>query len=406
LTESSNRPLSGVRVVDISTSYAGPTASMYLGDMGAEVIKVERPKVGDDSRHWGPPFVGGESAWFLSANRNKRSFCLDFSNADGLEVLLRLLEGADVFIENLNPSKLERLGVAPAQVAARAPRVIYCGLSGFGLTGPDQGLPGYDLVAQARSGMMSLTGAAGGLPQRVSTALSDVVAGMAAAFAICAALREQAQTGCGQVIDVSLLESPLALIAPRMAAYLAGDPEPQPSGATDSVLAVYQTFPTADRPIVVAVGNDSMWRRFCQALELTELAVDDALATNAGRRERRSDILPVIAERLGERPAAVWLERLAEAGVPCSVIKSLSEVVEDPQIVSRDAVTCIEHPTAGPVRVVGSPWRFGTDGATPRHRPSPRLGADTIDVLREAGYASAEIDVLLAREIAWAPPWT
>jgi len=406
LTETRSGPLTGMRVIDISTSYAGPTASMLLGDMGAEVIKVERPKVGDDSRHWGPPFLAGESAWFLSANRNKRSICLDFSSAEGLGVLLHLVERADVFLESLNPAKLERLGLAPDQVTARAPRVIYCALSGFGLSGPDQGLPGYDLVAQARSGLMSVTGAAGGLPQRVSTALSDVVAGMVAAFAITAALREQARSGRGQVIDVSLLEAPLALIAPRVASYLAGEPEPRPSGAADSVLSVYQAFPTADCPIVIAVGNDSMWQRFCQALELNEFAADEALATNAGRRERRADILPAIAARLAERPATFWLERLAEAGVPCSVIQSLSDVLVDPQIVAREAIMTLDHPTAGRVRVVGSPWRLGTDGASPAHLPPPLLGAATIDVLREAGYAAQEIEELLAREIAWAPPRT
>ncbi len=221
-------PLSGVRVVDVSTSYAGPTATMYLGDMGADVVKVERPETGDDARLWGPPFVGneagGESAWFLSANRNKRSVCLDLSTQEGLAALMRLLGRADVFVENINPAKLEKRGLDPGALRERFPRLIYCALSGFGLDGPDRDRPGYDLIAQARSGLMSVTGAKGGTPQRVSTALSDVVAGMVAAFAVAAALVRQQSTGEGELVDVSLLDADLALMAPRVASFLAGEP--------------------------------------------------------------------------------------------------------------------------------------------------------------------------------------
>jgi crotonobetainyl-CoA:carnitine CoA-transferase CaiB-like acyl-CoA transferase len=241
------------------------------------------------------------------------------------------------------------------------------------------------------------------MPQRVSTAVSDVVAGMVAAFAVCAALREQARSGRGEVIDVSLLEAPLALIAPRVASYLAGEPEPRPSGATDSVLAVYQPFATADRPIVVAVGNDAMWQRFCRAAGLHELAADETLSTNPGRRERRPEVLHAIGARLVEEPAAAWLERFAEAGVPCSVIQSLADVVQDPQLVAREAITTLDHPSAGPVRVVGSPWRLGPDGAAPAYAPPPILGANTIEVLREAAFGPDEIEQLLSRQIVWAP---
>ena len=397
----SNGPLSGVRVVDLSSSYAGPTATMYLGDMGADVIKVERPETGDDARLWGPPFVGEEAAWFLSANRNKRSVCLSISDEEGHAALLRLLESADVFVENLNPGKLERLGLDPATLRARFPRLIYCALSGFGLYGPDRDRPGYDLIAQARSGLMSVTGARGGTPQRVSTALSDVVAGMVAAFAVAAALVRQQRSGQGELIDVALLDADLALMAPRIASFLAGEPEPQPSGGTDSVLAVYQPFETADRPIVVAVGNDEMWRRFCGVLGLERLAKDPALATNAGRRKRREEILESIAARLAEHPAGYWLERFRDAAVPCQVIQFLSEVAEDPQVRARHAISETEHPTAGKVRTVTSPWRLGANGNPPEHRPAPVLGADTHEVLREAGYTDEEIDRLLERGAAW-----
>jgi crotonobetainyl-CoA:carnitine CoA-transferase CaiB-like acyl-CoA transferase len=399
-------PLSGVRVVDVSTSYAGPTATMYLGDMGADVIKVERPETGDDARLWGPPFVGGkaggESAWFLSANRNKRSVCLDLSTEKGLAALLRLLDGADVFVENINPAKLEKRGLDPGMLRARFPRLIYCALSGFGLDGPDRARPGYDLIAQARSGLMSVTGAKGGTPQRVSTALSDVVAGMVAAFAVAAALVRQQSSGEGELVDVSLLDADLALMAPRVASFLAGEPEPRPSGGTDSVLAVYQPFETADRPIVVAVGNDKMWQRFCDTLGLEKLRDDPGLATNAARRERRGEILEQISVRLREHPADYWLGRLGEAAVPCQTVQTLSEVVEDPQVVARRAISETTHPLAGTVRAVGSPWRLGADGAERKHRPAPVLGADTVEVLREAGYADEEVDELLKGGAAWA----
>ena len=387
--------------MDLSTSYAGPTATMYLGDMGADVIKVERPETGDDARYWGPPFVGEEAAWFLSANRNKRSACLDISQEDGLAALMRLLKDADVFVENLNPGKLERRGLDPKTIRARFPRLVYCALSGFGLDGPDRDRPGYDLIAQARSGLMSVTGEPGGTPQRVSTALSDTATGMVAAFAISAALVRQQCTGEGELVDVSLLGADLALMAPRIASFLAGEPEPRPSGGTDSVLAVYQPFQTADRPLVVAVGNDKMWLRFCRALGLEDLAEDPGLATNAGRRERRGEVTEKVQERLLERPAEYWLERLREASVPRQAIQFLSEVVEDPQVEARGAIFEVEHPTAGPVRTLGSPWRLGSNGKQPIHRPAPVLGADTRAVLAEAGYAEEEIDALVEKGVAW-----
>jgi crotonobetainyl-CoA:carnitine CoA-transferase CaiB-like acyl-CoA transferase len=395
-------PLDGVRVVDISTSYAGPTATMYLADMGADVVKIERPG-GDDARAWGPPFVDGESAWFHSANRGKRSVAVDLRSPDGRALLHRLLGRADVFVENLNPAKLAALGLDPDTVRGRHPHLVYCAISGFGCTGPDSASPGYDLVAQARSGLMSVTGAQGGTPQRVSTALSDIVTGLVAAFAVTAALHGRLRTGDGEFVDVSLLDSDLALMAPRIASYLAGEPEPRPSGGTDSVLAVYQAFETADRPIVVAVGNDVLWQRFCAALDLGELAADPALATNEGRREHRPRILPVIAARLAERPAADWLARLGAASVPAHVIQSLSEVVADPQVRAREAIAMLDNG----LRVVAPPWRFSAASAA-RTGIGP-VGGDGPDVLEEYGFtgeeaaALVEAGALLVKEAEVAP---
>lgn len=365
-------PLAGVRVVDLTTSYAGPTATMYLADMGADVLKVERPPAGDDTRSWGPPFVDGRSAWFESANRNKRSVVLDLRSSRDRAELDCLLDEADVLLESFNPGKLPALGLEPTAVCTRHPRLIYCAMSGFGFTGPDANSGGYDLAAQARSGLMSVTGALGGTPQRVSTALSDVVTGMVAFGVINACLVRQARTGRGEFVDVSLLDSDLALMAPRVASFLAGEPEPRPSGGTDSVLSVYQPFETADRPIVVAIGNDAIWQRFTKVIGREDLGADAALFDNAGRREARPRILPIIAERLATRTAAAWIADLQAAGVPASVVQSLSEVVADPQVVARRSILTLDSG----MQVVRAPWRLGLVPSDPLTAAAPELGAD------------------------------
>lgn len=386
-------PLEGVRVVDMTTSYAGPTASMYLADLGATVIKVERPGSGDDARGWGPPFVDGTSAWFASANRNKRSAVLDLRTGEGREALLRLLDTADVFLLNMNPAKLPRLGLDGASLRARNPRLVYCALSGYGLDGPDSDLPGYDLVAQARSGLMSVTGEKGRGPQRVSTALSDVVTGMCAALAVSAALVRQRTRGEGEIVEVSLLDTDLALMAPRIAAYHAGDPEPAPSGGTDSVLAVYQPFEAADRSIVVAVGNDAMWQRFCAAVGVPGLAAEPALADNAGRRAHRTRITRAVADRLATRPAADWLRILGEAEVPAALVQTLSEVVKDPQVVARGSLVPVPG-SDGRLVTVRSPFRLAS--TEPRNERFPELGEGTEEVLIEAGFPPAQARRLAA----------
>ena len=388
MTDARQAPLTGMRVVDLSTSYAGPTCTMYLAEMGADVVKVERPE-GDDTRAWGPPFVDGESAWFLSANRDKRSICLDLSEPDGRAGLLDLLAGADVLVESFNPAKLRKLGIHPDDLRERFPRLIYCALSGFGLDGPDADLPGYDLIAQARSGLMSVTGAAGGPPQRVSTALSDVVAALVAAFAVAAAFRHQERTGEGDLIDVSLLEADLALLAPRVASYLAGEDEPRPSGATDSVLFPYQPFPTADRPIVVAAGNDRIWRRFVTAIDLPELDAAE-FATNAGRTARRPFLTEAITARLASAPSAHWLAVCRAEGVPAAPVQTVPEMLLDPQVVARRMVTAVDHPSGGAsAAVLEAPWILGSQPRPVRHNRPPALGEHTGELVA-GGLATGE----------------
>ncbi len=394
-------PLHGVTVVDISSSYAAPTTSMYLGDMGADVMKIEPPR-GDDARGWGPPFVNGEAAWFLSVSRNKRSLCLDIRSERGREVLYRLLKTADVFIENLNPSKLEAHGLGLADLRARFPHLVICGLSGFGLDGPDAALPGYDLIAQARSGLMSVTGV-DGVPQRVSTALSDVAAGTVAAFAVAAALVRQRTTGQGEIVDISLLEADLAFMSPRIASFLAGAEEPRPCGGMDSVIAVYQSFATTDRAIVVACGNDRLWQRACRALGLDELAEDATLATNAQRSSRREEVVDAFSDVLASMTSEKALQVLQEAGVPCALINHLSEVVSDPQVVARQAIVEQRHPVAGSFRSVAAPWRLGSeDSRTPTLRP-PLLGEHGAEILSVAGYDRAAVTELQEAGVVWIP---
>lgn len=394
-------PLDDVVVIDLSSSYAGPTATMLLADMGARVIKVERPGAGDDARHWGPPFVGEHSAWFVSANRNKRSVCLDLRHPAARESLDVLLAGANVLVESMNPAKLEVLGLLPQQVMERHPHLVYCALSGFGLSGPHRDLPGYDLIAQARSGIMSVTGEED-RPQRVSTALSDIATSFVAAYAVAAALRRQARDGQGTVIDVSLLDVDLALMAPRIAAFLAGEPEPRPSGATDSVLAVYQPFDAADRRLAIAIGNDAIWRRFCAAAGLDSLAADPALATNELRRERREEVVARIAEVIKERRADEWIERLTAAGVPVAPIQYLSEVVADPHVVARGSLEPVAMEDGSVVEVVTHPWRLvGEDRCAPSAPPS--VGADGTEVLLEFGFDEAAIADLVGSGAVWLP---
>jgi crotonobetainyl-CoA:carnitine CoA-transferase CaiB-like acyl-CoA transferase len=395
-------PLNNVRVVDLASSYAAPTTSMYLADMGADVLKVE-PVRGDDARGWGPPFVGEDAAWYLTANRSKRSVCLDIRSAAGLEATYALMATADVVLLNIVPTKLAAVGLDPQLIRKRFPQAVVCVVSGYGMDGPDAGLPGYDLIAQARSGIMSVTGATGGPPQRVSAPLSDVAAGTVAAFAIASALVRQQTTGVGEIIDIALLEADLAFMRPRITCVAAGDPVPQPSGGGDSVIAVYQPFATKDDPIVVAIGNDRQWERARAALDLPEWTGSADLAANTGRRNRRAEVVGAVQDALAVLPRAEALAVFNSAGIPAAPIFSLDDVIDDDHLQARGALVERKTRTGETYLDVAPPWKLASVDRNDGFHAPVEKGEHTREALREAGLTDESIDALLTEGAAWAP---
>jgi formyl-CoA transferase/CoA:oxalate CoA-transferase len=391
-------PLEGVVVVDLTRVLSGPYCTMLLADMGARVIKIEQPGRGDDTRGWGPPFVGGESAYFLSVNRNKESVTLDFKDEAGRHVLERLIGRADVLVENFRPGAMARLGLDFGTLHARHPRLVYCSISGFGQTGPRAAEPGYDAVVQAEGGLMSITGPANGPAYRLGVAISDIVSGMFAAQGIALALLARARTGAGQHVDIGMLDAVTALLTYQASIHFTTGGVPLRMGNRHPTIVPYETFDASDGEVVVAVGNDALWRRFCEALELQALAADPRFATNRDRVERYDELRPLLAARLRARPRAAWIDALTRAGVPCGSVRDVGEVFADPQVRHRAMVAPLEHPSAGPIAVVGVPIKLSaTPGAV--RTPPPLLGEQTDDVLRELGVTGEEIERLRGRGV-------
>ncbi len=394
MTGGSTSPLSGLVILDLSRVLAGPYCTMLAADMGARVIKIERPARGDDTRAWGPPFAGGESAYYLSLNRNKESVALDFQTPQGREILGALVARADVLVENFRPGTLDRLGFGYRDLSAKCPGLIYVSISGFGQTGPRREEPGYDSVAQAESGLMSVTGAADGPAVRLGVAVADIAAGMFAFQGLLLALVARGRTGRGQLVDVSLLDSVTSLLTYQAGRYFVTGEAPVRSGNRHPTIAPYDTFDTADGVLVLAVGNDAQWRRFCAAAGLEPLAQDARFATNDGRVVHGRDLHPLIADALGARPASAWVTRLRAEGVPCGMVRSIAEALADPQLAARAMIQTIDHPTAGSLRQLGIPVKLsGTPGAI-RSAP-PALGQHTRAVLRDdLGFRDEAIDDL------------
>jgi formyl-CoA transferase/CoA:oxalate CoA-transferase len=376
--------LGGLRVLDLSRILSGPFCTMTLADLGADVIKVEDTSGGDDTRAWGPPFQGGTAAYFLSVNRNKRGIALDLKDPDCRQLLWGLAATADVVVENFRPGTAGRLGFGYDDVAEINPRVVYASISGYGQTGPMRGEAGYDAIAQALSGVMSVTGETGGPPARFGVSGADLAAGMWAAVGILAALHERERTGRGQWVDISLLDGQISWLTYVASSYFATGVTPGRYGSAHPTIVPYQAFPTAEGHLMVAAGNDSLWRRFATAVGLGDLVDDPRFGTNPDRVRNRGDLVPLIEEALAARSAQDWAKLLSEAGVPVGPINSVGEALEHPQVLARGMVTEISHPTAGAVRTVGSPIKLSASPPQVR-TPPPGHGEHTDEVLTALG---------------------
>jgi crotonobetainyl-CoA:carnitine CoA-transferase CaiB-like acyl-CoA transferase len=386
-------PLDGLRVLDVTTSIAGPYCAEILGALGADVIKVERPDTGDDGRAWGPPFWAGEGTMFLSANASKRSLAISLREERGREALLRLAEGADVFLQSLRPGLAERLGLGPDDVRARNPRLVYCSIGAYGHVGPLRHEPGYDALMQAAGGLISMTGEPGRPGVRVGSSLIDQGTGMWAALGVLAALIERGRTGEGSVVDVSLYETALGYIGYHLAGYLADGTVPTGQGTIFPMVAPYQVLPTADGELMVAGGNDRLFAAICEVVGLPGLVDDPRFRTNPDRVANREALVDVLGERLRERPTAEWHERLTAAGVPAAPVADVADVVHAPQTEALDFFQPLEHPAIPGLRLPVLPLSFDRDRL--RHRGAPPLvGQHSREILREAGFADEEIDSL------------
>ncbi|MGD9714059.1 MAG: CaiB/BaiF CoA transferase family protein [Thermomicrobiales bacterium] len=386
-------PLSGIRVVDLTRVMTGPYATMMLADMGADVIKIEMPGKGDDTRAWGPPFQHGVSTYYLSVNRNKRSVALDLKSDTGKSALWTLIEGADVVVENFTPGTIDRLGFGYEAVRARNPNVIFASISGFGQSGPAASRTAYDLIVQGMSGMMSITGAPGSPPTKLGIPIADITAGMFAAFAIATALYDRERTAEGRYIDVSMLGGQVALLTYQAGIYFATGQTPGQLGNAHPIVAPYDAFRVSDGYVNVAAGNDSLWQRLCAAFGMEDAAQDERFATNADRITNKEALYAAIDAVLGDLTVAEVTERLDACGVPCGPIYSISQLFEDPQFFECELAQDIEHPTIGDLRLPGLPYRLSGVDLSVR-TPPPALGQHTREVLREAGVSDEEIDAL------------
>jgi formyl-CoA transferase len=392
-------PLSGVRVLDLTRVVAGPYCSMFLGDLGAEVVKIEQPGAGDDTRGWGPPFAGGESAYYLCINRNKQSLTLDLKSKRAVELLRQLVKAADVIIENFRPGTMERLGLGEKELREINPRLIYASLTGFGADGPMSDWPGYDLIVQAWGGLMSITGTPDGEPVKVGVAIIDLVAGLMLGKAITAALFAREKIGVGQRIDTSLLEAEVASLINVGSNYLIGGKVPMRWGNAHPNIVPYQNFQTADGYLVIGVASEVIWKRFCEAIGQRDLINDSRFADNSKRVENRSELIALLSETFLQRRNDAWFKLLTDAEVPCAPVQTIDQVFQAPQVLQRDMLIEVDHPTAGKVRMAGIPVKFSVTPAAVR-LPPPLLGQHNETILKSwLGLSADSIDELKKEKV-------
>lgn len=374
--------LSHIKVLDLSRVLAGPYCTMILGDLGAEVIKVEAPGGSDETRKWGPPFQHGVSAYYLSANRNKKSITVDLKTEEGITFIKKLVTESDVIINNFKTGTMERLGLSYETAEALNPAIVYCSITGFGETGPNKDMPGYDFIIQAMSGMMSITGDDKSGPQKLGIAITDVLTGLYACIGIQTALLERSKSGKGQKLDVSLYDSAVSSLVNIGSNYLMSGKIPEALGNHHANIVPYQTFKTADGQIVIAVGNDRQYKRLCAVLEKPELGTDNRFLTNPDRVKHREQLVPQLQACFLKNTTSYWQNRCNENHIPCGPIQNLEEVVKDPQLIARNMFIEAEHPTAGPINMIGSPIKLSRTPVTYRHHP-PDAGEHNEEIIKK-----------------------
>jgi crotonobetainyl-CoA:carnitine CoA-transferase CaiB-like acyl-CoA transferase len=392
MRSSDGEALSGIKVLDLCRVVSGPFATMHLGDLGADVVKIEDPRTGDESRRYGPPFIAGESAYFLSVNRNKRSCTVDLKSSSGRDVILALAAVADVVIENFRPGTLDKWGLSFEALCARSPRLILCSISGFGRTGPDADRPGYDLILQGESGVMDITGDPDGPPMKVGTSIADLVTGLYASQSVLAALMKRQRTGEGGRVDVSMLDAMASLLTFNAGMYFASGESPKRRGNVHPTISPYETFPARDGWINVGVANDKFWSIFCEVIGHQDLLTDPRFASGPKRASNRGALAEILKPTFAQKTRSEWLMILRVAGIPSGAIKTVGEVCETPQLTERGMVQTVAHPTSGDVRFIARPIRF--DEKPPEPSSPPRtLGEHTAEILSEwLGWTQQDLD--------------
>ncbi|UGV28467.1 CoA transferase [Rhodopseudomonas boonkerdii] len=394
MRSSDNEPLSGVRVLDLCRVVSGPFATMHLGDLGADVVKIEDPRNGDESRRYGPPFVNGESSYFLSVNRNKRSCTVDLKSPAGRDAVLALTQKADVVIDNFRPGTLDRWGLSFDAMSKNNPRLLQCSISGFGRTGPDANRPGYDLILQGESGVMDITGDPVGPPMKVGTSIADLVTGLYASQAVLAALMKRERSGKGGRVDVSMLDAMASLLTFNAGMYFATGESPKRRGNVHPTISPYETFQASDGWINVGVANDKFWGLFCDVIDRKDLEKDPRFDQAPKRAANRAILVEFLHPIFLGKSREEWLGLLGKAGIPCGAIRTVGEVCEAPQLIERNMVQSVEHKVAGDVKFVARPIRFDDEAPADSTAP-PLLGEHTFEVFENwLGWSRAQFDKL------------